>query len=228
LTGDGYIAGFSFSGLQSMPTKKPTRGYLITFEGIDGCGKTTQLRLAADFLSSRGHSVVTLREPGSTPVSERIRKILLDRRIDMGAITELLLYEAARSELVAAELSPLLSDGTTVLCDRFYDSTTAYQGYGRRLDITAVKRLHQLATGGLTPDLTFVFDLPLSTALERRGKRPDRLESQSLAFHRRVAAGFRAIAKSEPRRVKLLNARRSVEAIHNDVRNILKRKLRLK
>ncbi|MBD3404371.1 dTMP kinase [candidate division GN15 bacterium] len=223
------IAGFFCDAARTertMPSRK-TNGLLITFEGIDGCGKSTQLKMAARYLRSRGLDIATLREPGSTRISERIRRMLLDPRLDMSDITELLLYEAARSELVDKEIAPLLAAGRIVLCDRYYDSTTAYQGYGRRLDLTMVRRLHEVAVGAYTPDLTLLFDLPLKTALTRRGKNPDRLESQSLAFFRRVARGFREIARNEPRRVTVLDARKSTARVFVAVQRELDRKLKL-
>lgn len=181
-------------------------GKLITFEGIDGCGKSVQARKALNFIRKSDVEAVLLREPGSTVLAEKLRKILLDKKLNIPDVTELLLYEAARSELTAQKIRPALNNGTIVLCDRFYDSTTAYQGYGRKLDIKMVKSLHKIATGNIAPDLTFVFDVDLRTAAKRRGKNPDRLESQSLAFHRRVRAGFRRIANTEKRRVRLIDS----------------------
>lgn len=204
---------------------KRTRGRLITFEGIDGSGKSTQLTRSASYLKKRGFDIAVLREPGSTRVSEKIRRILLDPTLDISDLTELLLYEAARAEIVDKQIRPLMERGTIVLCDRFYDSTTAYQGYGRKLDLDMVKRLHTVAVGSLHPDLTFVFDLPLTVALTRRGKNPDRLESQSLAFFRRVARGFREIARTEPERVKLIDARGTVDHTFRSVVRVLDRLL---
>jgi dTMP kinase len=197
----------------------------ITFEGIDGCGKSTQLNLTARFLTSEGYDVLKLREPGSTVVSERIRRILLDERLDMSDTTELLLYQAARAELVVNEIEPALRKGTIVLCDRFYDSTTAYQGFGRGLDINMIKRLHRIAVGDVQPNMTLVFDIDLKTGLTRVGRKPDRLESQSKQFFSRVRKGFLEIARTEPRRVKVINARRSIEAIFDDVRKHVTRRL---
>lgn len=204
---------------------KRTRGRLITFEGIDGSGKSTQLTRSASYLKKRGFDIAVLREPGSTKVSEKIRRILLDPTLEISDLTELLLYEAARAEIVDKQIRPLMERGTIVLCDRFYDSTTAYQGYGRKLDLDMVKRLHTVAVGSLHPDLTFVFDLPLTVALTRRGKNPDRLESQSLAFFRRVARGFREIARTEPERVKLIDARGTVDHTFRSVVRVLDRLL---
>lgn len=203
------------------------KGRLITFEGIDGCGKSVQARKAYNYLKKLKKEVVLLREPGSTPVAEKLRKILLDKKLAIPDLTELLLYEAARSELTALKIKPALANGLVVLCDRFYDSTTAYQGYGRRLDIKMVKALHKIATGNIVPDLTFILDVDLRTAAKRRGKTLDRLESQSLAFHSRVRKGFQKIAKAEKRRVKLIDSSPLPDLIFEQVRTILKRKLKL-
>ena len=197
----------------------------MTFEGIDGCGKSTQAMLCFQLLTKAGYKVKMLREPGSTVVSEKIREILLDSKHKITDLTELLLYEAARAEITAREIAPALADGQIVLCDRFYDSTTAYQGFGRKLDIRVVKGLNKVATGGVVPDLTFVFDVDLKTAQARRGKRKDRLESQSKAFFERVRVGFLEIARKERRRVKLIDASRPVEIVFQDVRKILLKKL---
>ncbi|UCC44732.1 MAG: dTMP kinase [Candidatus Zixiibacteriota bacterium] len=197
----------------------------VTFEGIDGSGKSTQLWKAARFLRAQGYRVKTLREPGSTGVSERIRRILLDRRATIAPTTELLLYAAARAEIVRREIAPALKRGEVVLCDRFYDSTTTYQGYGRGLDMRAIKTLHRMAVGDTVPDLTFVLDVDLKTASARRSKKPDRLESESRLFHNRVRRGFREIAKKESRRVKLVDGSRHIDDIFEDVRSHLVRRL---
>ncbi|MEW6412058.1 MAG: dTMP kinase [Candidatus Zixiibacteriota bacterium] len=198
---------------------------LITFEGIDGCGKSTQALLVYQFLVSRKYQVKMLREPGSTVVAEKIRDILLNKRLKITDLTELFLYEAARAEITTREIAPALANGTIVLCDRFYDSTTAYQGFGRKLDIAMVKKLHKIAVGGVTPDLTFVFDVDLKTAFARLGKKRDRLESQSEAFFQRVRLGFLEIARKERRRVKVIDATRPIEEIFDNVRKLLLKKL---
>ena len=209
-----------------MSTRRKKTGLFVTFEGIDGCGKTTQLNMSYRYLRSLGYDVVRLREPGSTPVAERIRRLLLDRNSQLADVTELLLYEAARAEITRTEIRPHLRAGRTVLCDRFYDSTTAYQGYGRGLDLQAVKRLHTLAVGDCCPDLTLVFDVTLSVAAGRLGRERDRLESQPSAFHRRVRDGFLKIAVSEPGRVKVVDSAQSVQQVFVEVRKHLDRKLR--
>ncbi len=199
----------------------------ITFEGIDGCGKSTQAVMTFQYLQAHGYKVKLLREPGSTIVSEKIRDILLDKKTKISDITELLLYEAARSEITAQEIQPALKSGTIVLCDRFYDSTTAYQGFGRKLDIRMVKSLHKVAALGIVPDLTFVFDIDLPTAFSRRGKKTDRLESQSKAFFQRVRAGFMEIARKERRRVKRIDAAQPIDKVFDDIKKYLSKKIKL-
>jgi len=204
------------------------KGLLITFEGIDGCGKSVQARRSLRFLQNRGHDVILMREPGSTPVAERLRRILLDKKLFIPDVTELLLYEAARSELVDKIIRPALCQGKIVLLDRFYDSTTAYQGYGRELDINMVRSLHKIATGGIVPDLTMVFNVDLKTGFARRSKDPDRLESQAAAFHKRVRRGFLEIACKERRRVKVIDGAQTIGQVFKEVRKLLEQKLNLR
>jgi dTMP kinase len=204
-----------------MSKHRKTRGVFITFEGIDGCGKSTQLVKTASLLRDIGFSVVTLREPGSTRVAEQIRRILLHTREPLSDATELLLYEAARSEITTHEIRPHLDAGRIVLCDRFFDSTTAYQGYGRKLDLKLVTKLHTLVVGDTRPDLTLVMDVDPGTAFARRGRKLDRLESQSRAFFNRVRRGYRQIAKDEPRRVKLIGATGSIDHTFNLIRPLV-------
>lgn len=186
-----------------------SRGLFITVEGIDGCGKSTQARLIAAALEAAGHDVLRLREPGGVKISEQIRAILLDpANAEMGDVCELLLYEAARAQLVHQVIRPALAAGKTVVCDRFYDSTTAYQAFADGLDRNMVSQANELAVDGCRPNLTLVFDLPVEDALRRRSGREaeDRLELKGLEFQERVAAGFRAVAADEPDRVKLIDA----------------------
>ena len=206
-------------------TAKKSKALFVTFEGIDGCGKTTQAILTYQYLSARGMRVKLLREPGATATAERIREVLLDEKLSITPVTELLLYEAARSELTSQEIRPALAAGHTVLCDRFYDSTTAYQGFGRKLDIRMVRRLNRLAVGDLKPDLTFLLDLDLRTARSRRGKRPDRLESQPKAFFTRVRSGFLELARKERRRIKVVDAGRPVDEVFQSIRTVLDRRI---
>lgn len=197
-----------------------SRGLFITVEGIDGCGKSTQARLIAAALEAAGHDVLRLREPGGVKISEQIREILLDpANAEMGDACELLLYEAARAQLVHQVIRPALAAGKTVVCDRFYDSTTAYQAFADGLDRNMVSQANELAVDGCRPDLTLVFDLPVEDALRRRSGREaeDRLELKGLEFQERVAAGFRAVAADEPDRVKLIDAGESIAEVFSGV-----------
>lgn len=197
-----------------------SRGLFITVEGIDGCGKSTQARLIAAALEAAGHDVLRLREPGGVKISEQIRAILLDpANAEMGDVCELLLYEAARAQLVHQVIRPALAAGKTVVCDRFYDSTTAYQAFADGLDRNMVSQANELAVDGCRPDLTLVFDLPVENALRRRSGREaeDRLELKGLEFQERVAAGFRAVAADEPDRVKLIDAGESIAEVFSGV-----------
>lgn len=185
------------------------KGHFITVEGIDGVGKSTQAALIEAVLDSAGYDVLRLREPGGVKISEQIRAILLDpANAEMGDVCELLLYEAARAQLVHQVIRPALAAGKTVVCDRFYDSTMAYQAFADGLDRNMVSQANELAVDGCRPDLTLVFDLPVEDALRRRSGREaeDRLELKGLEFQERVAAGFRAVAADEPDRVKLIDA----------------------
>ena len=197
-----------------------SRGLFITVEGIDGCGKSTQARLIAAALEAAGHDVLRLREPGGVKISEQIRAILLDpANVEMGDVCELLLYEAARAQLVHQVIRPALAAGKTVVCDRFCDSTTAYQAFADGLDRNMVSQANELAVDGCRPDLTLVFDLPVEDALRRRSGREaeDRLELKGLEFQERVAAGFRAVAADEPDRVKLIDAGESIAEVFSGV-----------
>lgn len=197
-----------------------SRGLFITVEGIDGCGKSTQARLIAAALEAAGHDVLRLREPGGVKISEQIRAILLDpANAEMGDVCELLLYEAARAQLVHQVIRPALAAGKTVVCDRFYDSTTAYQAFADGLDRNMVSQANELAVDGCRPDLTLVFDLPVEDALRRRSgrKAEDRLELKGLEFQERVAAGFRVVAADEPDRVKLIDAGGSIAEVFSGV-----------
>lgn len=197
-----------------------SRGLFITVEGIDGCGKSTQARLIAAALEAAGHDVLRLREPGGAKISEQIRAILLDpANAEMGDVCELLLYEAARAQLVHQVIRPALAAGKTVVCDRFYDSTTAYQAFADGLDRNMVSQANELAVDGCRPDLTLVFDLPVEDALRRRSGREaeDRLELKGMEFQERVAAGFRAVAADEPDRAKLIDAGGSIAEVFSGV-----------
>lgn len=203
--------------------KKKYRGVFITFEGIDGCGKTTQARRLFTYLKGRGYPVLFIREPGGTPVSERIRGILLNRNLEITPLTELFLYEAARAQLAETVIIPELRKGTIVICDRYFDSTSAYQAYGRGLNRSFTERLNRLASLKTPPDLTFIFDVDYKTSLARRKKNADRLERESRVFFNRVRRGFKNIASSK-RRAMLLDGRLEIPVLFDRVRE---RSLRL-
>lgn len=194
-------------------------GRFITVEGIDGCGKSTQARLLVKELERAGYDVLALREPGGVAISEKIRALLLDpANAEMSATCELLLYEAARAQLVHEVVAPALAQGRMVVCDRFYDSTTAYQGYAGGVPLDAVERANALAVGDFQPALTLVFDIDPALAAERTVSRAqDRMEAKGMEYQRRVAEGFRAVAAANPNRVKLIDASRDIDAIHADV-----------
>jgi dTMP kinase len=189
-------------------------GQFISIEGGEGVGKSTQARLLAKRLRASGSTVVEVLEPGGTPTGDRIREILLEPSVTISARAELLLYEAARAELTTTVIVPALGRGETVVCDRFFDSSTAYQGYGRRLGPEAVGELNLVATGGIRPDLTILLDLETDEALRRatRGG-SDRIEAESLGFHRAVIEGFDEIAAAEPQRIVRVDASGSVEGV---------------
>jgi len=189
---------------------------LISFEGIDGCGKTTQLGLLHDRLLGNGLETLALREPGGTDVSEAIRTLLLDPRFDVKPIAEMLLFSSARAQLTAERIRPALENGLIVLLDRFYDSTTAYQGYGRQqLTIDAIDEVNRVATGGLIPDITFYFDVDIETAYQRRSKGADRMEQSGKEFYSRVIDGYRALAKRYVERFVTLDARLPMQQVHD-------------
>ena len=204
-------------------------GFFITFEGIEGCGKSTQLELLKAHLERKGRAVLSVREPGGTLLGERVRSVLLngtEEGIDPWA--ELFLYEACRAQLVARVIRPALAEGKVVLCDRFFDSTLAYQGFGRGLDAGKIEGLNALATGGLVPDLTFLVDCAADVGLKRAwarinasaGAREDRFEKEELAFHRRVREGFLAIAGAAPR-VKVIDGSREISTVHREICDII-------
>jgi dTMP kinase len=194
---------------------------LITFEGIDGCGKSTQMRLLDQYLTERGVAVVTTREPGGTELGRKVRSALLDGgKGSVDPLAELLLYAADRAQHVRQVIMPALAEGKVVLSDRFYDATTVYQGYARGFDLKLVNQLNELATGGLKPDLTLLFDLDVETGLKRtrrrgdesgQAARPDRLDQEPVEFHERVRKAYLEIAAREPQRFRVIPAGGSVE-----------------
>lgn len=201
-------------------------GAFITFEGIDGCGKSTQLRLLASELRVRGLEVVSTREPGGTPLGQRLRAALLDVQEQVEPLTELLVFAADRAQHVRRHLLPALEANQIVLSDRYADATVAYQGAGRGFEPELIKEIVLLATGGLKPDLTLLFDLSVAESAVRtrrrvESKHTDRLDIEDAAFHTRVRNAYLEIAKANPDRVRLIDARGSVQETHEMVMNIV-------
>jgi len=200
---------------------------IISFEGLDGCGKSTQLNLLYEYLLKLGKKVKVLREPGGNTISEMIRTILLDKKnLSMCDKTELLLYLASRAQLVHTEIEPLLDKNYIVILDRFIDSTTAYQGYGRGLDLNIIRLLNNFVTssGKFIPDITFFIDLQAEQSLKRifsRGEEINRMESLKIDFFERIRNGFIEISVNEPERVFRIDGSGSIDSIFNQVRNIL-------
>src|ERR671923_621088 len=188
-------------------------GFLIAFEGVEGAGKSTQLDLLRDELERRGHEVVVIREPGGTPVGERVREVLLDPAVDLDARAEALLFAAARAQLVEQVIRPALERGAVVLCDRYLDSSLAYQGGGRGLGRGPVREVNRFATGGLLPDLVVLLDLDPADGLARRRGERDRIEVEDLAFHRRVRDAFRELAAADPGRFAVVDAAGPVDRV---------------
>lgn len=201
------------------------KGMFITFEGFEGSGKSTQINLLAGYLKKNGYPVLLLREPGSTRISEKIRAILLDKKNDfIREKTELLLYLAARAQLVEEKIIPALKQNKIVLCDRFQDATTAYQGYGLGLDIKLIKSFGEFVAAELKPDLTILLDIKVEEGLKRRGKNKDRIEQRSLSFHRRVKEGYLKIADMERGRIKIVKVK-DIPSTQQEIRALVKNHL---
>jgi dTMP kinase len=201
----------------------------ITFEGPEGGGKSTQIQLLAERLRRQGYGVVMTREPGGTAIGDQIRDVLHDTaNTAMSPTAELMLYSASRAQHVAEVIRPALAAGQVVLCDRFADSSMAYQGYGRGLDRAMLAALTAIATGGLTPDLTLFLDLDVERGLARRAERGEemnRLDLEAVGFHQRVRAGYHALAAAEPARWVSLDADRPVAAVAADVWRVVAERL---
>ncbi|MBP5654926.1 MAG: dTMP kinase [Clostridiales bacterium] len=195
-------------------------GCFITFEGIDGCGKSTQIQYLTDHLKERGIDYLLLREPGGTVIGENIRNILLDKKnTGMTDMTELLLFEAARAQIVAEVIVPAVESGKVVICDRFFDSTAAYQGFAKNMGADVVDTLNRLATGGFEPDITFLLDISVEDALSRRVARgeEDRIEKLGVEFQKKVREGYLELAKTSQRIVKI-DGSQSPEDTAEDIR----------
>lgn len=196
------------------------KGLFITFEGVDGCGKTTQINLLDEYLKQKGYKTLLTREPGAKGLGVKLREILLNYDGEVSPKCESFLFLADRAQHVDCIIKPALEAGVVVLCDRHTDSTAAYQGYGRGLDLEEIHRLNHIATGGLKPDLTFVFDIDAETSQIRVGKEKDRMEAAGIEFFERVRQGFLEIAKSEPERVQVIDASQTIEEIHKQIREL--------
>jgi dTMP kinase len=208
------------------------RGWFITFEGIDGCGKTTQFRILANWLRDHGREVVETVEPGGTAIGKQIRRILLDpASAEIQPRTELLLYFASRAQNVDEVIRPALEEGRIVLCDRFTDSTLVYQGCGRGLDGEVVRDLDRIACRGLRPDLTLLIDIDVETSLmrakrrnERVGPAESRIDEESTDFHERVRRGYLALAQSEPDRIVVIDGCRGISEVGQRIREVLEQR----
>lgn len=211
--------------------KNPKQGIFITIEGPDGCGKSTQADILVNFLKSKNHRVILTREPGGCSIGEEIREILLKPRGEqiLSNETELFLFAASRAQHVCETILPAMSEGNIVVASRFIDATTAYQGYGRGISIESIHDVNELATGGLNPDLTIILDIDSEMGINRaRGvdeETPagevDRIEAESIAFHKRVRNGYLEIAKNETERCVLINSDRPIPEVSEDIMNCI-------
>ena len=196
-----------------MAKKRLKKGVFITFEGVEGCGKSTHSWKIYDLLRKCGFSAVCVREPGGTKIGEKIRKILLDpKNKEMSDEAELFLFEANRAEIVKDVIKPALAEGKIVISDRFSDSTTAYQGYADGMNIGFIEGMNRFASGGVEPDLTIILDISPKTGLRRavRGRQKDRMERKSLLYHSRVRQGYKKLAKKYKKRIKLIKVRTDI------------------
>ena len=200
-----------------------TKGLFITFEGGDGCGKTTQIKLLDEYLKGKGYKTLLTREPGSIGLGEKVREILLNYDGEVSPVCESFLFLADRAQHIEKIIKPALNDGIVILCDRHTDSSVAYQGYGRGLDVDRIKMLNNIATSGLKPDLTIVLDVDVETSQKRVGSEKDRMESAGMEFFERVRQGYLEIAKQEPERVKVVDSTQTIEEIHKEILELVAR-----
>ncbi len=200
------------------------KGIFISFEGIEGSGKTIQAKLLDEFLRKKGYTVVLTEEPGGTQIGLKIRELLLSvEHQEMTSVTELLLYNASRAQLIKEVILPTIKRGIIVITDRFNDSTVAYQGYGRGIDLNLIDSIDRIVTAGLKPDITMLLDLDVEVGLKRnRGiNKADRFELENRVFHKKVRNGYLEIAAKEPKRIKLIDASKSIDEIHGKIVSIV-------
>jgi len=201
----------------------------ITFEGLDFSGKSTQAKMLHEYLKKNKIKTILLREPGGTTISEKVREIILDREhIEMTPLTEFMLFSASRSQLVSQVIKPHLKKGYVVICDRYYDSSTAYQSYGGKMELKQVLKVNDIATGGLKPDITFLIDISPADAFKRAALRAgakDRMENKNTVFFKKVYNGFKDIARNNKKRFIVINGKLSIEAIHNIITGKVNKKL---
>jgi dTMP kinase len=204
------------------------KGIFITFEGPEGSGKSTQSKLLYRYLKEKGFNVVYLREPGGTKISEKIRKILLDSKNESITSTcEMLLYMAARAQVVSEVIRPALTKGKIVICDRFLDSTLVYQGFGLGVDIKIISNIGNIVTAGIKPDLTILLDLPAQKGLKVCGRIKDRIEKRSLCYHLSVRKGYLKLASGEPKRIKVIKVDKDKHKTQEKIRKLVSHFLRL-
>ncbi|MDP4093025.1 MAG: dTMP kinase [Bacillota bacterium] len=200
------------------------KGGFITVEGTDGSGKTTQIAFMEKYLKEKGFEVVLTREPGSTKISEKIRSIILDpEHKEMGYISEMLLYAAARAQLVSEIIKPAVENGKMVICDRFVDSSYAYQGFGRGIDLKTIADVNRIALDGMVPDITFFMDLNPRIALGRRmaASQADRIEKEKMDFHMKVYEGYKKLVLLYPDRIKSIDANKDEQKVFNEIKTWL-------
>lgn len=205
------------------------KGLFITFEGPEGSGKSTHSKLLCNFLRREGFKVLHAREPGGTVISEKIRGILLDpKNKNMDVVCEMLLYMAARAQIIRDKILPALKKGTTVVCDRFMDATLAYQGYAGGIDAKIIRDIGAIVTKGRLPDITFLLDIDAKSGLLRSGRYKDRMEKKSLLFHKKVRRGYLAMARKEFKRIKVLSAAGDISETQEEIRNTISKLCRLR
>ena len=200
------------------------KGKFITFEGSEGCGKSTQSKLLAAYFKKKGLAVVYVREPGGTKISEQIRKVLLDTKNEaMSQVCEMLLYMAARAQIVKEIIQPALKKGKIVISDRFLDSTLAYQGYGLGMEIEFIKKVGSYVTARIKPNLTIFLDLPIKKGLKHRKFCEDRIEKRAFNYHQRVRSGYLKLAAQEPKRIKIVQVEQNKDQTQLKIRELIEK-----